>query len=320
MNTSKENMTVLVADDEPEIQNVLKRFLSRRGYDILFASNGKEALGKACVQAPGLVLLDINMPDMNGFTVCERLRENPNTRLTPVLMLTGRSGLEDKIRGLQNGADDYITKPFELDELQARIDSLLKRTHNMVSVNPLTRLPGTPSIQEEIERRISEGKSLGVAYFDIDNFKAYNDSYGYNQGDKVILWTAKMIQNVAESLNKHAPFEHMLGHVGGDDFILVAPAEVIRVISELVAIEFDKNRSIWYSWWDKVNGSIQTKNRQGNSQKFPLMTLSVSVSTNGRRKITHYGEVAQITSELKSFAKNREEKNKSFVAFDRRIN
>lgn len=310
---------VLVVDDEVKILNLIARSLTRCGYESLTASNGDEALSKARVQKPDIILLDINMPGIDGFSVLRKLREDPATSLTPVLMLTARGRSEDKILGLKIGADDYLTKPFDLAELHARMDVLLKRVQKMISVNPLTRLPGSPSIQEEVESQIRIGHKFGVAYIDVDNFKAYNDVYGYHQGDLVIVWMALMIQRIIHKSHigsdTHSP---TLGHIGGDDFIIVSELNSIANLCDTIVNEFDKNRSMWYNSWHSLQGYIQTKDRQGNDHRFPLMTLSIAVSTNENRKITCYGQIARITSELKTFAKSRTRKDKSIVVFDRR--
>lgn len=315
--------TVLIADDEQEIQKVVKRYLARHGFESMIASNGREALSKAKTRSPGVILLDINMPEMDGLTVCHKLRENPSTRLTPILMLTARTTVEDKVCGLKIGADDYLTKPFDLSELVARIETLLRRKQRMIAASPLTLLPGGPTIQEEIEARIESGQKFGAAYIDIDNFKAYNDIYGYHQGDEVIKWTSKIIEEVLHDSdprgNGNGQRGHFLGHIGGDDFILVADFGSVRNLCETVAKKFDQGIRDWYRWRHRLRGYIETKDRQGNFHQFPLMTLSIAVSTNEKRTISHYAQVAQITSELKKFAKDRAEKNKSFVVFDRRV-
>ena len=315
----KSQPTVLIADDESEIRNVLQRFLLRQGYEPMIACDGKEALNKTKNQKPDIVLLDINMPEMDGLTVCRKLREDPTTRLTPILMLTSRGSTQDKVAGLNIGADDYLSKPFELSELQARIDVLLRRTRQMISVNPLTRLPGNTSIQDEINRRLKSGKKFGAAYIDVDNFKSYNDVYGYHQGDLLIVWLAKTIRDVLQKSpraeTEDSPF---LGHVGGDDFMVVSEAESMPALCAAITEDFDKNRSIWYNWWHSHRGFITTKDRQGNPRRFPLMTLSIGVSTNERRSLVHYAQVSQITSELKCFAKTRVDKKKSAVFFDKR--
>ena len=306
--------TVLIADDEPEVRNVVRRVLSRHGYDPVVASDGREALSMARVRKPGLILLDVNMPGLDGFAVCKELREEPSTRLIPILMLTARMSTDDKVTGLGLGADDYLTKPFDMPELLARIDTLLRRNHRMVSANPLTRLPGGPAIQEEIESRIGSGEKFGAAYIDIDNFKAYKDAYGYHQGDEVIKWTSRIIQEEASQGGS----KRFLGHIGGDDFILVADAASMKDLCGRIADRFDREIKAWYNWSDNFRGYVQAKDRRGGLRKFPLARLSIAVSTNEKRPLTHYAQVAQITSELKGFVKGRAEKNKSAVAFDRR--
>lgn len=309
---------VLIADDELEFRNAVKRFLNLQGFEPIMAANGDEAFIKAKDQQPNVILLDINMPKMDGFSVCQKLRENPSTRLTPILMLTARIMTEDKITGFNIGADDYLPKPFNLAELKARIETLLKRNQKMICANPLTQLPGSPIIQEEIERRINSRQKFGVAYIDIDNFKAYNDLYDYHHGDEVIKWTSKMMQDIIAKFDNSNVSKHFLGHIGGDDFIMVSDSENIKDLCEIVAREFDRSVKTWYTSEHAMQGYIQTKDRQGNLHEFPLMALSIGVSTNDKREITHYGQVAQITSELKNFAKNRAEKGKSVVVFDRR--
>lgn len=311
--------TILIADDESEITGILSRFLSREGYEPIVASNGNQALGKAKVQIPDILLLDVNMPEMNGFEVCRRLREDPSTSLIPILMLTARGGTDEKVHGLSLGADDYLPKPFEFKELLARIQNLLRRREKMISANPLTQLPGSPSIQKEIESRIATGEKFAVAYLDIDHFKAYNDAYGYHQGDQVIVWTARLLrdtlQDCPRSSEKRAPF---LGHIGGDDFIVVGDLDEMNFLAKTVPLLFDQNRKKWYNWKHRFQNGIETEDRQGNRKKFPLMTITTAVALNEKRKLAHYGEISHILSELKKHAKNRTTQESSFVIFDRR--
>ncbi len=315
----KNSPTVLIVDDEQEICSVIQRYLTRQGYQPILANTGVEALGKAKVQKPDVILLDINMPEMDGLSVCRKLREDPVTRLTPVLMLTSRASVADRINGLNQGADDYLPKPFELAELNARIDVLLRRSERMVSVNPLTHLPGNPSIDEEIALRIKSGRKFSVAYLDVDNFKPYNDIYGFHQGDLLIVWLAKMIQEqIYKMPGGFAENSYFLGHVGGDDFIVVGDLEPMADLAQRIADDFDGNRGLWYNWWHAHKGYVVTKDRMDRENKFPLMTVSVAVCTNEQRSISHIGEVSQILSELKKFAKSRNDKSKSVVMFDRR--
>lgn len=311
--------TVLIADDEAEIRSVLQRFLIRQGYDPILASDGKEALGKSKIQKPDLILLDVNMPEMDGFSVCRKLRENPGTRLTPVLMLTSRATTNDKVSGLSQGADDYLCKPFELSELQARIDVLLRRSERMISVNPLTRLPGNGSIEEEISLHIKSQRKFAVAYVDVDTFKPYNDVYGFHQGDLFLVWLAKLLEEeIQKTPHRDSENPIFLGHLGGDDFVMVGECDGMKDLTARVAATFDQNRKQWYNWWHAQRGHITTEDRTGQKKDFPLMTLTIAVSTNLARKINHLGEIAGIVSEIKKYAKERANKNESHVMFDRR--
>ena len=164
-------------------------------------------------QTPDLVLLDVQMPVMDGFTTCQKIKSDLLLRHIPVMMLTAQAGVSSKVTGLERGADDYITKPFDLQELIARIRTLLRRTRQGLEANPLTRLPGNITIENEILGRLEAHQPFAVLYLDLNSFKAYNDTYGFLKGDEVIRETAKIILKEAD---KDRGF---VGHIGGDDFI-----------------------------------------------------------------------------------------------------
>jgi diguanylate cyclase (GGDEF)-like protein len=158
------------------------------------------------------------MPRIDGFEVAQRLRKNPQTSNTSIIMLTAKALSADKVTGLQSGADDYIIKPFDPIELLARVKGTLRRAKEMRNLSPLTGLPGNIRIQEEIERHVREGKGCAVLYADLDNFKAYNDQKGFVRGDRLIQATARLIQDVVAEADGEEGF---VGHVGGDDFVMV---------------------------------------------------------------------------------------------------
>ena len=159
------------------------------------AGDGEEALERATEMRPDLVLLDVMMPRLDGFEVAQRLRKNPQTANTSIIMLTAKALSSDKVTGLQSGADDYIIKPFDPIELLARVKGTLRRAKEMRNLSPLTGLPGNIRIQEEIERQVREHRPFAVLYVDLDNFKTYNDKYGFVRGDRLIQGTARMIQD-----------------------------------------------------------------------------------------------------------------------------
>ena len=208
--------TILVVDDDPDIARFVEVNLRSVGYDVLVASDGEEALSRAEEVRPDLVLLDVMMPRVDGFEVAQRLRRNPRTANTSIIMLTAKALSSDKVLGLTSGADDYIIKPFDPIELLARVKTTLRRARDMRSLSPLTGLPGNIRIQDEIQRNIDEDIPFSVLYCDLDHFKAYNDHYGFVKGDRVIQATARALQ---EAMEEFAKVDGFLGHGGGDDFV-----------------------------------------------------------------------------------------------------
>jgi DNA-binding response OmpR family regulator len=186
---------ILVVDDDPDIARFVEVNLRSAGYDVAVAGDGEEALEKAGDMRPDLVLLDVMMPRIDGFEVAQRLRKNPQTANTSIIMLTAKALSADKVTGLQAGADDYIIKPFDPIELLARVKGTLRRAKEMRNLSPLTGLPGNIRIQEEIERQVRDGRPFAVLYCDLDHFKTYNDQKGFVRGDRLIQSTAKLIQD-----------------------------------------------------------------------------------------------------------------------------
>ncbi|MFH1725778.1 MAG: response regulator [Elusimicrobiota bacterium] len=209
--------TLLFADDCPAVLQVLVRTFSGPGTRIFVAKDGLAALAAASEHEPDLIVLDIQMPGMNGDQVCQALRRDPAHRHTPILMLTGRGAKDDELHGLDIGADDYIKKPFDIDNVRARVTAHLRRSRTSVEMNPVSRLPGSGAVKEEVERRLHEGGSFTFTIADISGLKAFKDVHGVHLGDAVILATAKLLRD-----NLQDPAEDFVGHVGGDDFAIVS--------------------------------------------------------------------------------------------------
>lgn len=306
---------ILIVDDDINIIESLEALLGGE-YSLLAATNGQSGLEKAKKEAPGLVILDIDLPDIDGFNVCRRLREDMNTRFIPIIMLTGsKTHPADRITGLKIGADDYLLKPFEPEELKVRVARLIRRTKEYISLNPLTHLPGSYNIEEEATRRINKAEKFAVCYIDIDNFKSFNDYYGYARGDQVIQLMGKIILGAVERIGDKSDF---IGHIGGDDFILLTRLERIEQICVKIAETFDKEIPNYYDPLDRERGYITTYDRQWKARNFPLMTVSLAVVTNEKREINHYGRLVDLLSEMKKYAKSAEEHKESTIVRDRR--
>ncbi len=306
---------ILVVDDEKTNVELLTRYLNREGYAVTTAFNGEEALAQIKITAPDVLLLDVHMPVLDGLSVCHALRAEFATKSLPIILLTARNTLEDRLLGFRAGADDYIGKPYDLEEVKARLEGTLQRRQWDQATHPLTRLPGSPAIEDEVWKRLRLGSPFAFAYIDIDNFKAFNDEYGYEAGDKVIKCLASILVDAAKETAHGSSFA---GHVGGDDFVLISAVEQMQALMPAIGSDFDNARKLFYRAHDLERGSIQTKNRQGVTQIFPLMTLSVAVVSTLTRRILHYARLAEIASELKHFVKTKPHEGRSLVMWDRR--
>jgi diguanylate cyclase (GGDEF)-like protein len=304
--------TILVVDDDPDIARFVEVNLRSVGYDVMVAADGEEALNRAEEVRPDLVLLDVMMPRVDGFEVAQRLRRNPRTANTSIIMLTAKALSSDKVLGLTSGADDYIIKPFDPIELLARVKTTLRRARDMRSLSPLTGLPGNIRIQEEIQRNIDEDVPFAVLYCDLDHFKAYNDHYGFVKGDRVIQATARILQ---EAVEEYAKAEGFVGHVGGDDFVVVLPPDVADVAAARICERFDHEIAGFYDREDMKQGFVEVEDRQGKLQRFSLIAVSIGVATTSRRKFSHYGEAVDVATEMKQYAKRQ---SGSSFAVDRR--
>jgi diguanylate cyclase (GGDEF)-like protein len=291
--------SILVVDDDPDIARFVEVNLRSAGYEVSVAGDGEEALERAALIRPDLVLLDVMMPRLDGFEVAQRLRKNPQTANTSIIMLTAKALSSDKVTGLQSGADDYIIKPFDPIELLARVKGTLRRAKEMRNLSPLTGMPGNIRIQEEIERQVREHRPFAVLYVDLDNFKTYNDKYGFVRGDRLIQGTARMIQD-AVMASDHDGF---VGHVGGDDFVAVVEPDTAEDVAKAVCERFDKDRSLYYEDEDLERGFVRMEDRKGIEQDIPLVSVSVGIATTSKRAFAHYGEAVAVATEMKQFAK-----------------
>jgi diguanylate cyclase (GGDEF)-like protein len=197
-------------------------------------------------------------------------------------------------------------------EINIRIQAVLRRYKQNLDSNPLTHLPGNNIIQKVVARLIDLNKKFAVVYADLDNFKAYNDKYGFIQGDKMLLFTAKLLENI---VSNYGNFEDFLGHVGGDDFIFITTPDKVVQICEAVKNEMDSKISALYNEEDQQRGYIISKDRRGEVQKFPFVTISMAVVSNENREIVSIAEISVIASELKKLSKTID--GNSYV-FDKR--
>ncbi|MCP4653047.1 MAG: response regulator [Candidatus Omnitrophica bacterium] len=297
------SLKILSVDDDPDILDVILATLEG-DYQVVQALNGKDAIETAKKESPDLLILDYNLPDMQGPDICAILRKDPLFLNTPILMLTGKGEIEDKVKGLEAGVDDYMVKPFEPQELVARVRMLIRRSTINLDANPLTRLPGNVSITRELEDKIKNERAFAVLYNDLDNFKALNDYYGFDAGDHIIKETARIL--VAATQEK-GTVKDFVGHIGGDDFVIITKPENAEGLAKKIIADFDKLAPNLFDEKDRVKGFIETKGRDGLIHKFGFPTISIGIITTDTREFTHVAEVSSVGAELKKLAKKFEE-------------
>ncbi|MDD5119818.1 MAG: response regulator [Candidatus Omnitrophica bacterium] len=297
---------ILIADDDADIREILKLTLSEENYETIEASNGEEALEIIRSKALDLALLDYKMPKMDGRQVCNLVKKDLLLQHLPVIMVTGKGEVSDKISGIDSGADDYVVKPFEPKELLARIRMVLRRTQRDLEANPLTRLPGNVAILNEFSNCVESKKPYAVCYADLDKFKAYNDKYGFERGDNVIRETARILLSAVKEYGSSNDF---VGHIGGDDFVVVTTPETTDKICEKIIRDFDKISPSFYNQEDRENGFIVGYDRQSKIHRIPLLSISIGVVSNEMRSITHVAQIGEIGAELKKLAKSMEKSN-----------
>ncbi|MFH1898741.1 MAG: response regulator [Candidatus Desantisbacteria bacterium] len=293
--------TILIVDDEIDVRMSLSDLLENEGYETIMAESGKEALSIIQERIPHLILLDLMLPDINGYQICEKIRQDIVFCYIPVIMFTGMDIMDSELKALDFGADDYVIKSIQPARLLAKIKSLISRTYLGLDANPLTMLPGNNSIREKIDKHLEKKDIFALCYIDIDNFKIYNDIYGFEQGDKVIRLTASVI---IEAMRMHSGRNDFLGHIGGDDFVLITSIESVEVICMEILKRFDDSIPEMYSKEDREKGCVFSADRQGIMKKFPLMTISIGVVTNELKTILHSAQISQIASEMKQYAKS----------------
>lgn len=292
-----EKKKVLIIDDDDVARTLISGILRANGrYKIITGENGEDGIRQAKRELPDIIILDIMMPLIDGYQVCKILRENISTRYIPIIMLSAKGGVDNQVQGLEMGADDYVTKPFNHSELVARVDALIRRHELSLDANPLTRLPGNISIERELVRRLSDKCKFAVGYGDLDNFKAFNDKYGFTLGDRLIFETGQIISQAVTPLD-------FVGHIGGDDFVFITIPEKVDKICRTIIKRFDRAIPKYYDEQSRAQGYIESETRNGELQRFPLVSISIAIVTNLERNFTHFAEISVIGAELKKYLK-----------------
>lgn len=280
---------ILVVEDDFDISNMLKIYFSGQGYEVQVAPRGGEALALTRKQLPQLIVLDIMLPDMNGYDVCRDLRSTTRTSHIPIIFLTQKDERSDKIAGLELGADDYITKPFDIEELKLRVKNQIERSERDNTTDPNSGLPSSLLIEDKLRDLMRDNRTWSYLDLRVTHYEAFKDVYGFVAGNEVLRFMALLIGEVLDALGTPDDF---VGHAGGDNFVIISYSARAEALAERLAARFAEDIQQHYSFIDRERGFMMKEN-----EKVPLMTLAVGIVSNASRKFADIREITELAAE-----------------------
>lgn len=297
---------VVLIDDGEEICGTLYKLFEREKnkYQITKTTSDNKSVKEVMLTVPDLVIIHEDSLVKNDiYGLIELLRKNPEYSITPIILISEQREKEHKLEMLKKGIEFYIKKPIDDDFLMYTIKNISRLMSANRCISALTGLPGNVQIENELKRRMASRKTYAVLYIDLDNFKAYNDKYGYMNGDEVIKFTSDVIQDAIQEYGKKGDF---LGHIGGDDFVAVVDYENAKKIGKAIIKEFEEGILSYYTEEDAEKGWIKIANRKGKLEKYPLMTITVAMISNKYKRYVTTLEIGEDGANVKKKAKTIE--------------
>lgn len=259
------NNRLLLIEDDQDVAEMLMLYFASHRYEVLHADTGLAGIDVARTKFPNLILLDVMLPYMDGYDVCRHLRQTSMTKYIPILFLTQRDERASKVKGLELGADDYITKPFDIDELRLRVQGSIRRATRENLHEARTGLPTGPLVEEEIARQ----SARGILGFSIDGFNHYNDVYGFVAANQVIAYAARTIQHTVS--DKGTP-DDFIGVIN-DEFIVLTHSPDVDGLARAICEKFNREVRAFYSFMDAERGGLVLNEGAFNESFASLMQL-----------------------------------------------
>ena len=269
--------------------------------NVSFSSIPTSEIDYVLQNIPTLIIINEDKINIDTVGMCRRIRDNEDNRATPIIVVSSNLNKEHRLKILDTAVEYYIKKPVDVDYLYYTIKNLVKLIYVNRGVSPLTGLPGNMQIEAELKRRLRKKNEFSILYFDLDNFKAYNDIYGFLKGDEIIKLTARIIQRNIHDIDVEGSF---IGHIGGDDFVAIVSSQIdFERICQNIIIEFDYEILEYFSNEDSENGYMEITNRKGVLEQFPLVSLSIGVVVVEKGNYRNIIEIGEVGAQVKHVAK-----------------
>lgn len=255
---AEEKSKILIVEDDLDVADMLNAYFRVQGYEVFTVNWGEDGVRAALTARPDLIILDIRLPDIDGYEVARRLRSDRKTGAIPIIFLTEKRDRSDRLHGLELGADDYITKPFDVQELRLRVRNSLRRTQQDTLTNPVTSLPEGELVDEKLSHCLT-GKGCGLMVVSLDNLNIFRDHYGFVASDDVMRAVSMMLSNAMRDTGNSEDF---LGHISPTDFLLVLDSAALPAIEERVRTRLEQSLDYFYPIKDR-DQVMSRKNRLG---------------------------------------------------------
>lgn len=292
---------VLVVEDDFDISNMLQLYFKSQGYEVFVAPRGGVALEMTRQKMPNVIVLDIMLPDIDGYEVCRQLRTNLRTSHIPIIFLTQKDERSDKIHGLELGADDYITKPFDVEELRLRVRNTIKSAEIASLTSPSTGLASGRLIEQQL-RELMHRQDWGILYIGINGLDAFNEVYGFVAGEEVLRFTGMLLNDVIDEMGTPDDF---IGHIGGDDFIIMTRKALLEPLQAEITQRFNENVGTHYDFMTRMQGYLVVKDDDGNEVQVPLMTVQVGALSIDDGPFTDIREITEAAAEARRRARQQ---------------
>ena len=289
----------IIDDDESSI--VIFRELFKNDPEYKFISVKTEQIDIALKNIPSLIVINEDAIDRDVVELCKKIRKDEDNTITPVIVVSSKDQKEHRVKILQESVEYYIKKPVDEQYLYYTVKNLNRLLSSNRRVSPLTGLPGNVQIHAELKKRILKQEPFSVLYVDLDNFKAYNDVYGFLKGDEIIEFTAETIIKLVNSDKLENTF---VGHIGGDDFVAIVPGTNCEKLCQNIIAHFDANVKKFFTEKDLEKGYIEVANRRGIIEQFPLTSVSIGVVTADTGRFHNILEIGEVGAQVKHAAKS----------------